>query len=31
MVSSTFWDLEQHRARLMNAISGQGLHPVAME
>jgi hypothetical protein len=31
MVSSTFWDLEQHRAKLMSAISGQGLHPVAME
>jgi hypothetical protein len=31
MVSSTFWDLEEHRAKLMNAISGQGLHPVAME
>jgi hypothetical protein len=31
MVSSTFWHLEQHRAKLMNAISGQGLHPVAME
>src|SRR4051794_20870038 len=31
MVSSTFWDLEQHRAALMRAISGQSLHPVAME
>jgi hypothetical protein len=31
MLSSTFQDLEQHRAKLMNAISGQGLHPVAME
>ena len=31
MVSSTFSDLEQHRAKLINAINGQGLHPVAME
>jgi hypothetical protein len=31
MVSSTFWDLKPHRAALMNAISGQGMHPVAME
>jgi hypothetical protein len=31
MVSSTFSDLEEHRAKLMKAISGQGLHPVAME
>jgi hypothetical protein len=31
MVSSTFSDLEQHRAALINAISGQRLHPLAME
>jgi len=31
MISSTFQDLEQHRAALMKAIEGQGLHPVAME
>lgn len=31
MVSSTFRDLEQHREALMRVISGQGLHPVAME
>jgi Domain of unknown function (DUF4062) len=31
MVSSTFKDLEQHRAKLMDAINGQGLHPMAME
>jgi hypothetical protein len=31
MISSTFQDLEQHRAALMKAIGGQSLHPVAME
>ena len=31
MVSSTFRDLQTHRAALINAIAGQGLHPVAME
>ena len=31
VVSSTFRDLGEHRAKLMNAISGQGMHPVAME
>jgi uncharacterized protein DUF4062 len=31
MISSTFRDLEQHRAALMKAIAGQSLHPVAME
>src|SRR5689334_11745194 len=31
MISSTFQDLEQHRAALMKAVEGQGLHPVAME
>ena len=31
MVSSTFRYLEQHRAALMKAIEGQGLHAVAME
>lgn len=31
MVSSTFRYLEQHRAALMRAIEGQGLHAVAME
>lgn len=31
MVSSTFVDLEQHRAKLMRAIEGAGLHAVAME
>jgi hypothetical protein len=31
MFSSTFQDLEQHRAKLINAIWVQKLHPVAME
>ncbi len=31
MVSSTFHDFKQHRAALISAISGQGLHPVVME
>lgn len=31
MVSSTFEDFKQHREALIGAISGQGLHPVAME
>ena len=31
MVSSTFRYLEAHRAALMRAIEGQGLHAVAME
>jgi hypothetical protein len=31
MISSTFRDLEQHRAALMRAIEGQALHAVAME
>jgi hypothetical protein len=31
VVSSTFRGLGEHRAKLMNAISGQGMHPVAME
>ena len=31
MVSSTFTDLEQHRAALMKAIEAQGLYAVAME
>ena len=31
MVSSTFADFTQHRAALIGAISGQGLHPIAME
>ena len=31
MVSSTFTDLEQHRAALIKAIKGQGLADVAME
>jgi hypothetical protein len=31
MVSSTFTDLEQHRAALIRAIKGQGLSDVAME
>lgn len=31
MVSSTFTDLTQHRAVLIRAINGQGLHEVAME
>jgi hypothetical protein len=31
MVSSTFRDLREHRAALMQAIEGQGLHAVAME
>jgi hypothetical protein len=31
MISSTFTDLEQHRAALIEAITGQGLAAVAME
>ena len=31
MVSSTFADLKQHRAALMQAIEAQGLHALAME
>jgi len=31
MISSTFTDLEQHRAALIDAIKGQGLTDVAME
>jgi hypothetical protein len=31
MVSSTFADFERHREALIGAISGQGLHPIAME
>src|SRR5450759_2068226 len=31
MISSTFSDLEQHRAALIKAIKGQGLTDVAME
>jgi hypothetical protein len=31
MISSTFTDLEQHRAALIDAITGQGLAAVAME
>src|SRR5437763_7316036 len=31
MVSSTFTDLEQHRAALIRALSGAQLHHVAME
>jgi Domain of unknown function (DUF4062) len=31
MMSSTFKDLEQHRAALMKAIEAQGMHAVAME
>ena len=31
MVSSTFADFRQHREALIDAISGQGLHPIAME
>jgi tetratricopeptide (TPR) repeat protein len=31
MVSSTFTDLEEHRAALIKAIEGQGMYPVAME
>ena len=31
MVSSTFEDFRQHRAALIGAINGQGLHPIAME
>ena len=31
MISSTFTDLEQHRAALIDAIKGQGLADVAME
>ena len=31
MVSSTFTDLEEHRAALINAIEGQKMMPVSME
>lgn len=31
MVSSTFADFGQHREAVIRAISGQGLHPIAME
>jgi hypothetical protein len=31
MVSSTFADFKRHREALIGAISGQGLHPIAME
>src|ERR1019366_7599354 len=31
MISSTFTDLQQHRAALIEAITGQGLAAVAME
>ena len=31
MISSTFADFVQHREALISAISGQGLHPIAME
>jgi hypothetical protein len=31
MVSSTFTDLKEHRAALIEAIKGQGLTDVAME
>jgi len=31
MVSSTFTDLEEHRAALISAINGEDLHEVAME
>ena len=31
MVSSTFSDFRHHRDALIGAISGQGLHPIAME
>ena len=31
MVSSTFADFRQHREVSIGAISGQGLHPIAME
>jgi hypothetical protein len=31
MVSSTFEDFRRHREALIGAISGQGLHPIAME
>jgi tetratricopeptide (TPR) repeat protein len=31
MVSSTFADFTQHREALIGVISGQGLHPIAME
>jgi hypothetical protein len=31
MVSSTFGDLKQHREALLRVISGQGMHPIAME
>lgn len=31
MVSSTFTDLDQHRAALISAINGEDLHEVAME
>lgn len=30
-VSSTFTDFRQHREAVIKAISGQGLHPIAME
>ena len=31
MVSSTFTDLREHRTALMDALTSQGLHPIAME
>jgi hypothetical protein len=31
MVSSTFTDFERHREALIAAVSGQALHPIAME
>ena len=31
VVSTTFADFRQHREALIGAISGQGLHPIAME
>jgi hypothetical protein len=31
MVSSTFGDFKQHREALINAITGEGLYPIAME
>ena len=31
MISGTFADFRQHREALISAISGQGLHPIAME
>jgi tetratricopeptide (TPR) repeat protein len=31
MISSTFRDLEGHRAALIRAVEGQGLHAIAME